>query len=165
MLPQFDGTAADGPTTRWGWTFPTWCDAMGEPQSAAALLGFNAITEAQAGTLAQTYFWNRFGGAYLNSGVDVSFIDWRWTSGGATAYVQRALNCYPDGIVGPKTIAAMNAIPPMTIAQDIYDWRCAYYDSLGFRNRYPGLFTRAHSVLTLALSLDDQNTYAVAGSH
>jgi lysozyme family protein len=153
MLPSNDGVAADGPMTRWGWTYQTWCASEGTAESASALALFNTLTEAQAGSLAQTHFWNRLGGTYLNSGPDVSFIDWCWTSGGATRYVQGALSCYPDGIVGPRTIAAMNAVSPGELVQNIHDWRCAYYDSLGFRSQYPGLYTRADTALTLSLGL------------
>lgn len=153
MQPSNDGHAEDGPMTRWGFLYSTYCDAMGIVESPTAWHAFNAFTEPQAEELARTYFWARQGGTHLNTGVDISFIDWRWTSGGATAVIQRALGCHPDGIVGPHTIAAMNAVSRWNLAKEIHDWRCVYYDSLGFRAKYPGLYTRADQVLAIAQTL------------
>jgi lysozyme family protein len=157
MAPNNDGraddTADDGAgATRWGWTIPTWQDARrfaGLPMSNAL---FTAMTQAQAGALAQVYHWNRLGGRRLNSGPDVSLIDWAWTSGGAIHEVQYQLGIESDGYVGPETIRAINTCPAFS-DQCCY-WRQSYYDTLNLRPRFPGLYRRATDVLALAHKLE-----------
>lgn len=148
-----DDTANDGAgTTRWGWTYPTWSDARHYAGLPSALTIFDTMTQPQAGTLAQVYIWNRLGGRRLNAGSDVSLIDWAWTSGGAVEEVQFHLGITNDGIVGPETIAHINGVGPAFAAQ-CSAWRQSYYDMLGFRAEYPGLYRRAKDVLTLASKL------------
>lgn len=154
QAPDRDGHAEDGPGTRWGWTFPTWTDAIiyghGSDVSGAA---FQAMTQAQAGALAASYFWERLGGDKLNDGANISYIDWRWTSGGATLQVQKHLGIHADGVFGPQTLAAINAVEPLLFCQSCRDWRVAYYDSIGLRQSDPGLYIRADQTLLIARDL------------
>lgn len=154
QAPDRDGHAADGPGTRWGFIYPTFVDAVSYvagPNGDTSIAAFDAATQANMEVLAQSYFWDRLGGRTLKTGVDVSFIDFCWTSGGATRLVQTNVGVYADGIVGPLTIAAINKHP--TFVQDINVWRKAYYDGLGFRSLYPGLYARADDILAVAKAL------------
>lgn len=159
MLPQNDGHADDtdptdgaGPT-RWGFTYGTWTDAMrysgGSPITMA---NFMMMTEDGAGTLAESYFWNRLGGKIMPSGTDVSVIDWCFNSGvsGALLEIQAKLKVKVDGIWGPQTLAAINTEAPDVFVQNCYEWRVAYFHLISAQ---PGDFTRAAGVLSLATSL------------
>lgn len=155
--PNNDGTANDSTTdgagaTRWGWTYPTWSDARRYAGLPASISLFMSMTQSQAGTLAQVYIWNRLGGRRINSGSDVSLIDWAWTSGGAVEEVQHYLGIDNDGIVGPQTIVTINSAGSAFITS-CCTWRQAYYDMLGFKTEYPGLYRRATDVLALARKL------------
>lgn len=152
-----DDTADDGAgATRWGWTIPTWRDAsryLGHQD--VSVVAFNTMTQDGAALLAHGYFWNRLGGNKMNAGPDVSIIDWAFTSGGAIIEIQQELGFVPenvDGFIGPMTIGAINAEAPMSLIENIYVWRVAYYDACGFRGRFPGLYTRAAHCRDLSLT-------------
>jgi lysozyme family protein len=159
--PERDGLADDSTTdgagvTRWGWTFPTWRNARVYTFGVTASTDFSdfvVMTQADAGVLALHYFWDRLGGRELPSGVDISFMDWVWNSGRAIIEVQYGLGVWPDGVLGPETLAAMCAPVPALMIQRIHDWRVQYYDVEGFRTRFPGLYDRADAVLGLAKTL------------
>lgn len=161
MAPNRDGHANDGTTdgagvTRWGWTYPTWCDAMNYAGQGhrATVTYFAQMSEAQAGTLAESYFWDRGGGNKLPGGPDVMVIDWFWNSGaGGVMEIQAHLNLPTDGIVGPATIAAIEKMGAGLFIDACRAWRIAYLDSIGFRKRFPGLYTRTDDCRTLAASL------------
>src|SRR5271156_5430686 len=90
QAPNRDGLADDtdpsdgAGVTRWGWTYDTWMSARAYAgQTDLSVQTFMTLSQAQAGTLAQAYFWNRLGGQRIPGGSDVSWIDFCWTSGGA----------------------------------------------------------------------------------
>lgn len=164
MLPQNDGLADDTePTdgagvTRWGWTYPAWCDAMryAGRGSDISMVTFMAMTMDQSGDLAGGYFWTRLGGSRLNRGADVSVLDFAWNSGpsGAVKEIQaRIPGLRVDGNIGPLTIAAINALDPLVFVQKCHDLRVAFYDRHGFRKRWPGIYTRSNGILTIARTL------------
>jgi lysozyme family protein len=167
MLPDHDGLAADGPDTRWGWVFETWVTARRwQGMTDCSRTTFNAWTQAQFGTLAQAFFWNRQSAPLMPYGVDVSVIDWTWTSGGAVYDIQRWLGFTGselDGMLGPKTVAALIAKgSPADVAQTIHTMRVQYYEDIGiivangdgtYSGDDPGLGYRADDCLTLAMSL------------
>lgn len=168
MLPQHDGraddTAGGDPPTRYGFTYPTWVAAQrygGMRDTSMAT--FNSFTMTQMGDLAHVFFWKRQGGSIMPSGVDVSVIDWLWTSGGAAYDIQRAFGVTVDGIIGPQTVAAMRAFStPNAVALKVHNMRLQYYEDCGllvdeggghYVGEYPGLGTRTDACLTLALGL------------
>lgn len=160
QLPNHDGLANDGdnPPTRWGFTYPTWVAARRYVGfKDASMQTFLDAAQAEMGTLARSYFWNRQGGQEMPSGPDVVTMDWMWTSGGAVFDIQWQLGFQGDdidGMIGPKTVERMKAYgTPLTTATMITAWRIAYYDDLGLRADYPGLYTRATDCLTMAKGL------------
>jgi lysozyme family protein len=162
QLPEHDGQAQDGPDTRWGWTFSTWITARrwyGYRSISRAT--FNAQTQAELGTLTNAFFWSRQGGILLPAGLDVSVIDWVWTSGGAVMDIQQNLgDVTVDGYLGPQTAAALQVqADPLQL---IHDWRVAYYEAIGlvvangdgtYSGEDPGLGERADDCLELARQL------------
>lgn len=154
MAPNHDGnakdTADDGAgETRWGWTYGTWVEARSFIGARADLLLFRAMEIEQAAVLAQIYFWQRFGGDALPSGPDVCLIDFRWNSGGAVRLIQTVLGIDSDDVVGPQTIGAITAFGAPEFIGACYAARVIYYDDLGFRERFPGLYTRATDIAAL----------------
>lgn len=158
MAPNRDGraddTADDGAgLTRWGWTYPTWIEARSYIGGNLNTALFKAMTHEQAGALALIYFWDRLGGTRLAGGPDVSLVDWAWTSGGAVAEIQEQLHIAEDRIVGPQTRAAIKAYGAAAFVDACALWRVAYYDALGFRERFPGLYRRTEDCRVMAHQL------------
>jgi len=80
-------------------------------------------------------FWlkNKLDLIESNQVANVVF-DWLVNSGGAAKEIQRVLNnmgfgVSVDGIIGSKTIAAMNAINPFSLVNAITAQRVAYYET------------------------------------
>lgn len=111
------------------------------------------MTQDQAGALAWLWFWQRTRADEMAPGVDVSLVDWVWNSGGAVAEIQHHLGVKVDGIVGPVTLAAIGGRPDADFIQALCEWRISYYDVNGFRQRFPGLYTRATDCRDLSLTL------------
>lgn len=160
MRPQNDGEADDtdpsddAGVTRWGWTLPTWQDAMRYVNKPPLTATFAAMDQTAAGLLAESYFWNRLGGPIMPDGADVSIIDWCWNSGpGIIIDVQQNLHVETDGIIGPETCAAMAAYGLAALVGDICAWRIAFLDAHGFKDVAPGLYDRATACRDLALTL------------
>ncbi len=163
MLPNNDGaandTADDGAgTTRWGWTYPTWCDAMAHVGRAPSLVEFNAMDKAGAGVLAESYFWNRQSGPQLPAGCDMSLVDWAWNSGaeGVEVIQEHLGKLYRgriDGAAGPMTVQAITSYGQKAFINDVYTWRTDFLDECGFRNRFPGLYRRTKECRNIAIEL------------
>lgn len=70
-------------------------------------------------------FWNRWKADRINSqGVANILVDWVWGSGKHGIVIpQRLLGVVPDGIVGEKTLAAVNATDPRQLFDAIFEAR------------------------------------------
>lgn len=81
-------------------------------------------------------------------------VDWYWMSGPtAVRRVQRLVGAQPDGIIGPKSIAAIN-IKGEGLAQDIYDDRRRFYEEIvsrrpSQRKFLRGWFNRLNALMEL----------------
>lgn len=160
QAPNRDGHANDeaddgaGPT-RWGFTYPTYVEAVTHIGGTPSMTDFMTLEQDKAGALAKVYFWDRSGGGILPAGSDVSVVDWSWTSGGAVRDIQTKLGVVVDGIVGPVTVGAVTMLATGYFSAACCEWRRDYYDKLGFRERFPGLYDRADDCLALAMKLED----------
>ena len=77
-------------------------------------------------------FWDPWHADEINSqAVAEMLVDWVWTSGkyGITL-PQKLLGVKPDGIVGPKTLAAVNAREPLSLFADLKKARIDYIESI-----------------------------------
>lgn len=111
------------------------------------------MTKEDAGALALAYIWPRFGGPKLRSGHDVAVVDWCWTSGHAILQIEARLGRSPADRMDSDLIDAINA-KDWTFAMTVHSWRVSYFDSLGFRTRFRGLYTRCAAVLALSMELE-----------
>lgn len=149
QLPNNDGSSNDSTTdgagaTHWGWTYPTWRAAQLYAGNVATdITTFSALTQDQAGVLAEGWFWNRQFAPSVSPGIAISIIDWTWTSGGAVSEIQAGIGASVSGMMDQPTVAAINAMKTATLIASIYQWRVAYYNALGYQAKYPGLYRRA----------------------
>lgn len=78
-------------------------------------------------------YWNPWKADQIkNDSIALLCVDMGFNSGvkNAIKRVQTALGCNADGIVGPKTLAALNATPSYEVFYKIWRMRCKYYVSL-----------------------------------
>ena len=77
----------------------------------------------------KSLFWDRCNADNIMSqSVANMFVDWAWHSGpGVIRNVQDIFSLRQDGIVGPKTLAALNALPAQTVFNRIKAARERYY--------------------------------------
>lgn len=71
------------------------------------------------------HYWNRWKADEINSqGIANILVDWVWGSGKHGIVIpQRILGVTPDGIVGAKTISALNKQDPRALFDKIYNAR------------------------------------------
>lgn len=77
-------------------------------------------------------FWDRCNADSIRSTrVAAAIVDWVWHSGsGIIRHVQRLLDVRADGIIGPVTIAAINARDPVCLFTEIQERRIRYYRAI-----------------------------------
>ncbi len=78
-------------------------------------------------------YWDKcMGDDIQNQSIAEVFIDWYINSGiWAIKHVQRLFNLIDDGIVGRKTLAALNQKNTRTVFERIKNRRIQYYERLG----------------------------------
>ncbi len=90
------------------------------------------ITYAQWLDILKTMFWDRWKADEIaNQSIAEILVDWVWASGKYGITIpQRLLGVTADGIVGPKTIAAVNSGNPAQLFGHIRAERQAYINSI-----------------------------------
>ena len=78
------------------------------------------------------HYWDRWQADKIkNQSVANILVDWVWASGAYGIKIpQQILGVSPDGIVGVKTIAAINACDPKTLFDKIMKERIAFIDRI-----------------------------------
>lgn len=91
-----------------------------------------AITYPEWLTILKIMFWNRWKADEINNdSVANILVDFVWASGKYGITVpQKALNVTADGIVGPKTLKALNSLEPRKAFDLIKSERVAYIDRI-----------------------------------
>lgn len=82
--------------------------------------------------IVHTMYWSKWKADLIeDQGVANMIVDWVWTSGQGIGIkrVQRLLGVTADGIVGPKTVAAVNA-KGHSFIKDVYNARKAHFESI-----------------------------------
>jgi lysozyme family protein len=90
------------------------------------------ITDKQWSHIFKSGYWNDWRADEIRSqSVANILVDWRWLSGSpAIKNPQRLLGVVPDGVVGPKTIAEVNAIDAKKLFDDIKADRVRYINDI-----------------------------------
>jgi len=97
-----------GGATKGGVTLDTFQMVFGADKTAEDLKN---MTEDQWRHVMKDHFWDKCKADDIkNQSVAEIFVDWCINAGiGKVVYVQNMVGTDPDGVVGPKTIAAINA--------------------------------------------------------
>lgn len=108
-------------------TFQEWRASKGKPKSTEADLARLSYEEWLE--ILKSLFWDRCKGDYIRSqSVANMFVDWVWHSGPLMIRkVQDIFSLVQDGVVGPKTLAALNSVPEQTVFCRIKAAREQYY--------------------------------------
>lgn len=90
------------------------------------------------------HYWNRWRADEIkNQSVANILVDWVWASGAhGIRRPQRILGVTVDGIVGPKTIAAVNSMDPMELHFRIKNDRIKFIDEICEKNPSQERFRR-----------------------
>ena len=102
------------------------------------------ITPKEWTEILKTMYWDKAKGDEIKSqSVANIIVDWLWASGcGMIKNVQRVVGTFPDGIVGRKTLAAINAREPYELFEQLYKARVAYIDKICAKNPKLEVFRR-----------------------
>lgn len=86
------------------------------------------ITDADAKAVFKRCYWDRWQGAKIrDQSVANILVDWVWGSGVYGVKIpQMLLGVKTDGVVGPKTLAALNAREPMALFDSLKNARQKY---------------------------------------
>ena len=90
-------------------------------------------------------YWNKILGYKIkNQSIADFLVDWYWHSGSyAIKFTQQILNVSSDGVVGPKTIAAINNYPNQKeLFQKLWNRRKKQFDDIAKRNPSQKIFLK-----------------------
>lgn len=78
------------------------------------------ISKEEWEDILKSMYWDRWKGDEINNqSIANLLVDWVWTSGSyGIVYPQRLLGLVDDGIVGPKTLSAINSYPNQKVLFD-----------------------------------------------
>lgn len=104
-------------------TFDAYCRRKAYPEPTIERL--KKLSEKEWVDILKTMFWDRWKADSINSQkVANILVDWVWGSGAHGIFIpQRLLGVKVDGIVGEKTINALNAQDPDKFFQLVFDAR------------------------------------------
>lgn len=111
-------------------TYKSYCKTKGLREPTADDL--RGITYDTWKDLLKTLFWDKWqADKILNDSIAVLLVDWVWASGPSTiAKVQKLIGTTPDGIVGPKTLTAINTAPQISLFGKIKERRVRFIESI-----------------------------------
>lgn len=124
-----DNRSDPGGATNLGVTIPALTMFRGHPVSVADI---KALTPDDVRPLYRELYWNRVLGDLLPAGVDLFTLDSavNMGPGAAARLVQRGLGLTQDGLIGPRTIGALNSRPIPAFLDKLAGLRLAYYQAL-----------------------------------
>ncbi len=123
-----------GGATNKGITIGTFRQFFGQSATVEQL---KRMTDDQWMTVFRKGFWDKFRADEIHSqSVANICVDWAWNSGTKTAIrkVQTLLGVTVDGIVGARTLAAINAADPRQLFVRVKAARLAYVEGIVSRN-------------------------------
>lgn len=111
-------------------TYKDYCRRKGRPVPMESEL--ERLDYPQWLDILKTMFWDRWqADSIRDQRVAHMLVDWVWTSGSyGIVLPQKALGVKADGIVGPKTLAAVNGREPSLLFMQLKSARTAYLDRI-----------------------------------
>ena len=111
-------------------TFAEYCRRKGYPRPTIVRL--KAIKYKEWLEILKTMFWDKWKADQINNeSIALILVDWVWGSGKYGITIpQKTIGVTADGIVGPKTIAAVNAKDPKQLFDLIRKERLAYIERI-----------------------------------
>lgn len=135
-----------GGATMKGVTLATFRQVFGTSKTVTDLKN---ITDGQWHTIYKKYYWDRWKADQIGSQTIANLlVDWVWASGShGITKVQELLGVKTDGIVGPKTLDALNSKDRLVMFDKIWKRREQFIKSLktyptfgrGWTNRLNGI--------------------------
>lgn len=115
-------------------TYRTWCKKHGV--SAPTVANLKNIPYATWRAVLKELYWDRWKADEIqNQNVANILVDWVWASGShGIVKPQKLLGVKADGIVGPKTIAAVNGKSPLGLFGLIKSARISFVEDIARRN-------------------------------
>lgn len=128
-----------------GVTLNVWKNYMkrfGTFTDAEARARFRNISFSQWKDILLKYYWNACKGSSISHQQTAElFVDWGWNSGVTTATkrAQRAFGLTDDGIIGPKTLAALNGPNSFDVLKKA---RLKHYEDIVKKDPSQGMFLK-----------------------
>lgn len=147
---------AGGTSTNLGVTQMVWESWIGRKSNEKEM---RALTPEKVAPLYKKKYWDIVKGDDLPSGVDYCVFDAAVNSGPGRAakWLQEAVGAFPDGAIGPKTLAAVNAMNPIDVINAMCDTRQSFLEELvTFRIFGRGWTRRVSEVRQTALGLANE---------
>ena len=118
-----------GGITNKGITLTTFRSIFGKNKTANDL---KRMTQAQWNVVFKSYFWDKWkADQIIDQNVANILVDWLWCSGAYGIKIpQRVLGVSVDGIVGAKTIAAVNATDGKVLFDKIKEERISFIERI-----------------------------------
>ena len=137
-LTAFEGGYVDDPddlggATNMGITYRTYCAYMVKKGLRPTPEKFRAMTIEQRDAIIESEYWDKCkGDEILNQSVAEALIDWFINSGyNATIALQKILKMEKiDGIVGPKTLRAINTSNPKELFNALITARLEFVEGI-----------------------------------
>lgn len=111
-------------------TYATYCKKKGYPAPTVERL--KNLSEKDWAEILKTLYWDRWKADNIKSqSVANILVDWVWASGvNGIKIPQQVLGVTVDGIVGAKTLAALNARNPKELFEEIKEARVQFIEDI-----------------------------------
>lgn len=111
-------------------TYATYCKKKGYPAPTVERL--KNLSEKDWAEILKTLYWDRWKADDIKSqSVANILVDWVWASGvNGIKIPQQVLGVTVDGIVGTKTLAALNARNPKELFEEIKEARVQFIEDI-----------------------------------
>ena len=88
------------------------------------------LPQDTAKAIAKSEYWDRYSCDSFDPRIGFQVFDAAYNGGPAARWLQEAAEVQPDGVIGPVTIAAVNAADPLRIIMRFNSYRLTYLASL-----------------------------------
>ena len=150
-----------GGRTNLGVTQRVWEEFVGHPVTEADM---KALTPEKIAPMYKLKYWNPSYCEVLPKGLDYVVFDFAVNAGTGRSVktLQQAIGCVADGVIGPKTMAAINDANPKDLITKFSDARADFYQGIVARKpdqaRFiKGWLNRVEDARKLALEEHDHN--------